>query len=152
MIEVLRREVQALRAQNPAGTLTAICRQIASHHAWPLKAVAYKVYALGLNKRGAHASRQSDTSSGEGLDPPSSTALRDDRGAPLASGNIDWQVDIDGVPFTWRLDYLPGTFPFSPGWRVRYQDQCYRVSRVRSQALGLVTEEADTYDLLKIGS
>lgn len=138
MIEALRNDMQALRAQDPAATITAICRQIASRHDWPRNAVAYKIYALGLNKVGAPTRQDSDSVP---------EAQPGDTISALPGGNITWAVHIDGLPFTWHLDVLHGHFPYRARSHISSQGNRYRLQRVQASSLHLASEEADVYDL-----
>jgi len=63
----------------------------------------------------------------------------------LASGNVDWRVEIDGLPVHWRLDYPAGKLPATRGSEITWQGERYRVSHIYGASLKVTSLDADTY-------
>ena len=63
----------------------------------------------------------------------------------LASGNVDWRVEIDGLPVHWRLDYPAGKLPAARGSEITWQGERYRVSHLYGTSLKVSSLDADTY-------
>ncbi len=63
----------------------------------------------------------------------------------LASGNVDWRVEIDGLPVHWRLNYPAGKLPAARGNEIAWQGECYRVSHIYGTSLKVTSLDADAY-------
>ncbi len=63
----------------------------------------------------------------------------------LSSGNVDWRVEIDGLPVHWRLDYPAGKLPATRGSEITWQGERYRVSHIYGTSLKVTSLDADTY-------
>ena len=63
----------------------------------------------------------------------------------LASGNVDWRVEIDGLPVHWMLDYPVGKFPAARGQEIIWQGARYRLSHIYGTSLKVTSQDADTY-------
>ena len=63
----------------------------------------------------------------------------------LAPGNVEWRVEIDGLPVRWQLDYTAGKFPAARGQEISWMGMCYRISHLYGTSLKLTSQDADTY-------
>ena len=61
----------------------------------------------------------------------------------LAPGNIAWQVEVDGFPTRWSLDYSKGQLPAVRGEDIIYQGKHYRVTKIYGNLLKVTSMDAE---------
>ncbi|SRR5579885_117450 len=132
MVEMLKQDVATLRTQAPRRTMASIIREIADRHGWPLSAVNYKVYHLGLHRQPV---------------PPLALVARTERADELAVGGVIWEVRIDGIPMKCNLAYAHGDFPYARATPVILAGKRYRITRVGRSWLDLTSEAVETAEV-----